>query len=89
MILGPPDVLPAPAVQPVVLALDALQRILPKVFGLLKVTPGLPGRRLLVTLNASARISILWPSRIWNCRDTASSQSQYLGPTTLLLPTFP
>src|SRR5467141_299922 len=78
-ILGPPDVLGVAfaAEQPVVaLALAAEQRILPKVLGWPRITPGLPGRKLLVTLKASARISILLFSRIWNCRDTASLQSQ-------------
>ena len=36
----------------------------------LKVTLGLPRRRLLVTLNASARNSICWPSVTWNFLET-------------------
>src|SRR5262245_16397142 len=36
----------------------------------LRLTTGLPSRRLLVTLNASARNSTCWPSETLNFRDT-------------------
>src|SRR5215475_8206274 len=77
-ILAPPELLDVAlaAAQPVALALAAEQRILPNVFGLLRNIPGFPGRRLFVTLNASARTSTRWLSPTANCRDTASLQSQ-------------
>jgi hypothetical protein len=60
-----------PGVQPLPLLpadwFAALHRILPKVFGLPITVAGRPGRKLFVTLKASARISILCCSRIWNC----------------------
>src|SRR5206468_7449445 len=48
-----------------------------------------PGRKLFVTLYASARNSILWLSRKRNTRDRAISKDQVAGPRTLLRPIFP
>ena len=48
-----------------------------------------PGLKLLVTLNASARISNLWPSRTLNVLDSAISKDHVPGPTRLFQPTLP
>src|SRR5262245_66114150 len=62
--------------------------ITPKVLAL-KFVAGSPGRRLLVTLKASARTSSLWVSRSWKARERAISNCQVPGPCILLGPMFP
>src|ERR1043166_5115186 len=72
-------------------------RITPNVLVLLKlvnadveaVVPRGSGRKLLVTLYAPARNSILWLSRTRNTLDSAISRDQVPGPVILLWPTFP
>src|SRR5215510_10984511 len=63
-------------------------RIWPKVL-LLNATFGLPGRKLLVTLYASARNSRLWFSRNANTRERAISNCQVPGAAILRRPRFP
>src|SRR5439155_11090785 len=63
--------------------------IMPNVFGAPKLTPGLPGRRLFVTLNASNRKTRVWPSRIRKSLETACSHCQNPGPRTAPTPRFP
>src|SRR5439155_27281907 len=50
---------------------------------------GQPGIKLLVTLNASARISILCASRTLNVLDKPISNDHLPGPTRLFQPTLP
>src|SRR5262245_16416889 len=63
-------------------------RIRPKVL-LLTVVPGLSGRKLFVTLNASARNSTLWLSLKRNDRASDKSKDQIGTPIMLLRPMFP
>jgi len=67
----------------------ASEVIKPKLLAAAVLTPGLPGRKLLVTLNASKRISILCRSWIWNCLEIAWSHSQNDGPNTTYSPRLP
>ena len=87
MILGPPAPMALGEPQPVVLALAALQRIFPNVLASLSVIPGLPLRRLLVTLNASARNSmVLYLLGPGIAAKRIHSNPNRAGPTTAFQP---